>query len=185
MTLQKWLNRDDTELINIIKSEIREHVAKLHASNVKFYCYAILPLSGASYSAEYLVAAFNCEADISPENTTDTYYRYSVDEWENYEDGEFRNANKFIESLNSQFQQLHLKKDSNDFVMDEFEIAHVKKLHNAILNALIKLRREGLFGSYENFVIIWIPDSDDEIIYRSAKALNSASIYEKFMSEFG
>ena len=144
--LQIWLNRDDTELINIVKSEAREHVAKLHASDVKFYGYAILPLSGALYSAEYLVAAFNREIDISPENVTDTYYRYSVDEWENYEDHEFRDANKLIESLNSQFQQLHVK-DESSFLMDEFEIVHVEKLHDAILNALIKLRHEGLFRS--------------------------------------
>lgn len=182
--LEKWLDRDDTELVNIIKSDVRKHVSKLHASSVKFYGYAILPLSGASYPAENLLAAFNRETDISPENATDAYYRYSVDEWENYEDNELNNANKLIELLNSQFQQLHIEKDPNNFLMDEFDIAHVVKLHNAILNALIELRHDGLFGSYENFAIIWIPDSDDEIIYQSAKALNSASIYDAFMSEF-
>ena len=84
-----------------------------------------------------------------------------------------------------QFQQLHIKEDSNDFVMDEFEIAYVKKLHNAILKALIKLRYDEIFGSQNNFVIIWIPDSDDEIIYQSAKVLNSTTVYETFMTEFG
>ena len=113
------------------------------------------------------------------------FYRYSVDEWENYEHGEFSDTNKFIQSLNSQFQQLHFKEDPNNFVMDEFEIAHIEKLHNAILRALIDLRDDGIFGSNNNFVIIWISDSDEEIIYQSAKALNSASVYETFMSEFG
>lgn len=184
MTLQKWLNRDDTELINIIKSEIRQHVCKIHASGVNFYVYAILP--GTSYSVDRLIAAFNRETDINPENTNDTYYRYSVDEWENYEYGEFNDANKIIESLNSQFQQLHIiKEDPNNFVMDEFEIAHITKLHNAILTALIELRDDGIFGNSNNFVIIWIPDSDDEIIYQSAKALNSTSVYESFITEFG
>ena len=51
--------------------------------------------------------------------------------------------------------------------------------------ALIELRHDRVFGSNDNFVIIWIPDSDDEIIYQSAKALNSVSVYETFMSEFG
>lgn len=69
--------------------------------------------------------------------------------------------------------------------MDEFEIAHITKLYKAILKALIKLRHDGIFGSIDNFVIIWIPDSDDEIIYQSAKALNSASVYETFIAEFG
>lgn len=183
MTLQKWLNRDNTELVNIIKSQIREHVSKLRTNNVKFYGYAILP--GTSYSVDNLVAAFNRETDISPENITDTYYKYSVDEWENYEHDEFRDANKLIESLNLQFQQLHVKEDPNNFVMDELEIAHIEKLHNAILTALIELRDDGIFGSNNNFVIIWIPDSDDEIIYQSAKALNSASVYETFIAEFG
>ncbi|BAY83810.1 hypothetical protein NIES267_33040 [Calothrix parasitica NIES-267] len=181
--LLKWLNRDDTELVNTIKSEVGQHVSKIHAISVNFYGYAILP--GTSYSVDNLVAAFNRETDITPENTTDTYYRYSVDEWENYEHGEFINTNKLINSINSQFQQLHIKEDSNNFLMDEFEIAHVTKLHNAILKALIELRYDGIFGSNDNFVIIWIPDSDDEIIYQSAKVLNSASVYETFMAEFG
>ncbi len=92
---------------------------------------------------------------------------------------------KLINSINSQFQQLHVKEDPNNFVMDEFEIAHVTKLHNAILKALIELRNDRIFGSNDNFVIIWIPDSDDEIIYQSAKVLNSAFVYETFMAEFG
>ncbi|MEO0844250.1 MAG: hypothetical protein AAF063_36070 [Cyanobacteria bacterium J06643_5] len=49
MTLQKWLNQNDTELVNIIKSEVAKHVSKLDASNIKFYGYAILP--GTSYSS--------------------------------------------------------------------------------------------------------------------------------------
>ena len=51
--------------------------------------------------------------------------------------------------------------------------------------ALIELRHDRVFGSNDNFVIIWIPDSDDEIIYQSAKALNSVSVYETYMSVFG
>ncbi|MBV6624339.1 MAG: DUF4303 domain-containing protein [Rivularia sp. (in: Bacteria)] len=183
MTLQKWLNRDDTELINIIKSEVCQHISKIHAIGVKFYGYAILP--GTSYSVDNLVAAFNCKTDISSENTNDTYYRYSVDEWENYVHNEFINTNKLINSLNSQFKELHVEKNVNNFVMDEFEIAHITKLHKAILIALNELRHNGLFGNNNNFVIIWIPGSDDEIIYQSAKVLNSACVYETFMREFG
>lgn len=72
-----------------------------------------------------------------------------------------------------------------NFIIDEFEIAYIKKLHKVILIALTELRNDEIFGSNDNFVIIWIPDSDDEIIYQSAKVLNSDSIYNSFISEFG
>ena len=181
--LQIWLEQDNRELINVIKSDIRQHLSKLRDNNVKFYGYAILP--GTSYSVDNLVAAFNCETDISPENIADLYYRYSVDEWQNYEHDELSNASKLIKSLNSQFKDLHFKEDSNNFLMDEFEIAYITKLHKAILTALIELRHDGLFGSNDNFVLIWLPDSDDKIIFQSAKALNSALVSHQFISELG
>ncbi|BAY95233.1 MULTISPECIES: hypothetical protein [unclassified Tolypothrix] len=71
--LQAWLDRDDHELVDAIKSEIHDHVAKLHARGDQFYGYAILP--GEFDTIHNLVVAFNRESDIAPENVTDSYYR--------------------------------------------------------------------------------------------------------------
>lgn len=181
--LTQWLNRDANKLVKTFKLEVSEHISKINAKNGEFYGYAILP--GTSYSVDNLVAAFNQETDLSPEHKNDTYYRYSVDEWENYEQNQFRNTNKILDSLNSQFQELHVKENPNNFVMDELKIAYINKLHEAILKALLELRRDGIFGNDNNFVVIWIPDSDEEIIFRSAKVLNSVTVYDRFISEFG
>lgn len=189
--LQAWLDRDDVELINTIKLEIRQHLTKLKASGNNFYGYAILP--GESYLIQNIFPAFNRESDIKSENSDDSdddiYYRYCVDEWENWEYDEFPKTNKLIDLLNSQFKELHPKKypdkpSMEDFFLDDFEVAHVDKLLDAILTAMIELKHDGLFDS-DKFLIIWFSDSDDDIINKSVKELNSTIVYENFRQEFG
>lgn len=186
--LQAWLDRNDVELINTIKLEIRQHLTKLKASGNNFYGYAILP--GESYLIQNIFPAFNCESDIKSENSDDDiYYRYCVDEWENWEYDEFPKSNKLIDLRNSQFKELHPKKypdkaSMEDFFLDNFEMAHVDKLLDAILKAMIGLKHERIFNS-DKFLIIWFSDLDDEIITKSVKELNSQTVYETFMQEFG
>ena len=181
--LQAWLDQDDLELVDAIKLEIREHVAKLHARADQFYGYAILP--GEFEAIHNLVVAFNRESDIAPENVTNSYYRYSVDEWSNYEHGEFPKSNAIINLRNSQFQELHSNDNPDNYEMNSWEVAHAIKLLNAILKAMTELRHEGLIGGNKSFAIIWIADSDNSIMPQSAKALNTDAVYKMFVEEFG
>ncbi len=114
--LQAWLDQDDLELVDAIKLEIREHIAKLHARADQFYGYAILP--GEFEAIHNLVVAFNRESDIAPENVTNSYYRYSVDEWPNYEHSEFPKSNAIINLRNSQFQELHGNDNPDNYEMN-------------------------------------------------------------------
>ena len=181
--LQAWLNHNDPELVDVIKMEIREHVAKLHDRGDKFYGYAILP---SEFEAIHnLVVAFNRESDIAPENVTNIYYRYSVDEWSNYAHDKFPKSNAIINLRNSQFQELHGNDNLNNYAMDNWEVAHALKLLHAILKAMTELRYEGLIGGDKSFAIIWIADSDNSIIPQSAKALNTETVYKMFVEEFG
>jgi hypothetical protein len=181
--LQAWLDRDNSELVDAIKLEIREHIAKLHGRGDQFYGYAILP--GDFDAIQNLVVAFNRESDIDPENATNSYYRYSVDEWSSYEHGEFPKSSAIIELHNSQFQELHSNDNPDDYTLDSWEIAHATKLVNAILQAMTELRHDGLIGGDKSFAIIWIADSDESIMSQSAKALNSDDVYSIFVEEFG
>ncbi|MCC5650094.1 DUF4303 domain-containing protein [Nostoc sp. XA013] len=181
--LQAWLDRKDTELVNTIKSEIHEHIAKIHARGDRFYGYAILP--GELYQIDNLVVAFNRESDIALENFTDSYYRYSVDEWSNYEHGEFPKSSAIIDLRNAQFKKMHINNNHDDYAMDDWEIAHAEKLLTTILTAMTELRHDGLIGGDKSFAIIWISDSDCDIMRQSAKVLNSDAVYKTFMKEFG
>ncbi|MBE9119771.1 DUF4303 domain-containing protein [Tychonema sp. LEGE 07199] len=181
--LQALLGRDDSELVDAIKSEIHEHIAKLHARGDQFYGYAILP--GEFYQIHDLVVAFNRESDIAPENVADSYYRYSVDEWSNYEHSEFPKSSAIIDLCNAKFKELHLNDNPDDYAMDDWEIAHATKLLAAILTAMNELRHDSLIGGDESFAVIWIPDSDLDIMKQSAKTLNSSGVYETFIKEFG
>lgn len=183
IALQEWLEYDDLELVDVIKLEIREHIEKLHDRGEQFYGYAILP--GEFEAIHNLVVAFNRDSDIAPENITNSYYRYSVDEWLNYEHDEFPKSNAIINLHNSQFQELNGNDNSNNYVMDNWEVAHAIKLLHAILKAMTELRHEGLIGGDKSFAVIWIADSDNSIILQSAKALNTETVYKVFVEEFG
>jgi hypothetical protein len=181
--LQAWLDRSDLELVDTVKLEIHQHIAKLHGRGEQFYGYAILP--GEFEAIHNLIVAFNRESDIAPENATSSYYRYSVDEWSNYEHGEFPKSSAIIELRNSEFQELHSDDNPDDCAMDNWEVAHAINLLNAILKAMTELRHDGLIGGDKSFAIIWIADSDNSIMLQSAKALNSNAVYQTFVEEFG
>jgi len=179
----EWLYQDEPELVATIVADIERHVSKLRSAGETFYGYAVLP---GEYSTmpdpATLAVAFNRESDIAPKNVNSVYYRYSVDAWRNYVREGFENSTSKLKSLLERFASMH-SKDADDFYLDEYELAFVAKIHRAILDALLKLKRSGLFGS-DTFLIIWYGDSDDEIMHESARALNKAEVYNEYAAEF-
>ncbi len=180
--LNAWLKTADLELTSVVKQEVRQHLASIGSAK-DLYGYAILP--GESYHVHGMLAAYHCESDITEENADSTYFRYSVDEWAHYDHDAFPKSNALLEQRNAHFESLHVKADPDDYVMDETQIAHVDRLRQAIMAALVELKREGALGGDERFTVVWVPDSIDDIIFHSAKALNAIDVYDEFMSEFG
>jgi hypothetical protein len=43
----------------------------------------------------------------------------------------------------------------------------------------------GVFGANELFLVVWISDSDHEIMRKSVRQLNSPPVASEFLSEFG
>lgn len=178
-TLKAWLKNERTDLKEAVKEAVRLHVKKLRSQHTDLYGYAILP--GEPYEVNSLVAVSNKKSDIK-ENSP--YYRYSVDEWEDWDHEALASVTPLIGKINEKFQSLHTD-DPVSFEMDEYEIAHISNFHNAFLSALQELIDENVFDIADRFIAIWISDSDHDIIYKSVRELNSDSVAGEFMEEFG
>lgn len=182
--LQAWLALPDDEVTDTLAAEIRSHAAEL-ANTGGFYAYAVLSLAGDRNKLQHLSAAFNRESDLSPKHANEIYYRLSPNEWANHGQDVYPKSAELITARNTEFAKMHSKANPNDFRLDEFQIAHVRRLHRAILAAMKRVRQEGALGGESSFVVLWAPDSPDDVLYCSAKALNSPPVFEAFWSEFG
>lgn len=181
--LQTWLANDSPDLVAAVISDIQRHVSKLRAAGESFYGYAALPGDyWTQPNPASLVVAFNRESDIAAENSDDAYYRYSVDEWQNYVHDGFDATNSVLKSQLATFKKLH-KAVEDDDQSHRCEIAFVEKSNRAILEALMALKKDGTFAK-GTYLIIWFSDSDAKIMNQSAKLLNNASTYKKYASEF-
>lgn len=181
--LKAWLESDTSELVATIVADIQRHVKTLQSLGNSFYGYAVLP---GDYSTQpnpaSLVVAFNRESDIAPENLTQPYYRYSVDEWQNYVHEGFDDTNAKLESQLAQFKSLHARADDSA-QLDEYEIAFIAKTNRVILDALSELKQNGTFGD-DTYLIIWFSDCDYEIVNESARVLNDKDVYQLYAAEF-
>ena len=175
--VREFLDRDQNDLIEALEEEINSHVSGIHN---EIYGYAIH--AGVDFSVSDLVPVWNAESDILECNRSEVYYRYSVDEWQNWGRDNFPLSNQLIDRLNSEFDSIHQRADDT-FLLDEFEIQHIENLHNSILSALLNCRQSGKLNSIE-YLVIWIPDSNASITENSVRELNPTEIYRAFQSEF-
>lgn len=101
------------------------------------------------------------------------YYRLSPDEWSDWDDfGMFDQVNRIINQYGQDMEE-HFSKFK-------------KEVLGQALQALLELEAEGLFGpkNDQRFLVVWLSDSNDEIINTSAKKLISKKVYEVYASEF-
>ncbi|HEX3628405.1 MAG TPA: DUF4303 domain-containing protein [Verrucomicrobiae bacterium] len=179
-TLKEWLASERHELLDGTKQAIRQYVAQLRAQHSDIYGFALLP--GETYEIKDLVAAWNRTQDIKKDGS---YYRYCVDEWIHWDHKALSAVTPLIAVLNQQFSGLH-SKDADDFVMDEFEIAHIRAYRSTFTRALRELKSEGVFDfpNADPYLAIWFSDSGSDIIFASVKELNSQRIIDEFKSAF-
>ena len=182
--IQSWLERQDQELVDVIKQDVKHHILEIHNRGLSLSGYSILT---ASHISEIYcnVAVFNCESNISQEPTS-PLARFSVDEWQNYSDKAFAKTNEVIKKRNSYFESLCRAQEPLADSLNDLSEIHVHKLHACMIESLAALRREEVFVGDNIFLVVWIPDSGpDEIVYRSVKRLNSDAVYRKFVAAIG
>jgi hypothetical protein len=180
--LVKFLNEIRPALIEAISAGVQEHVASLRARGIDFDGYALLP--GEFYKLHDIVAVSSSLSDVPvpPEDSQYNYYRFSVDEWKNWDSEWFSAANHVLLEANRRFATAHV---GASFVMDEVQVALANGLLDSVLCGLEQAKQLGTFGGTAPFLVIWITDSSCEIIYESAQRLNRPDVVADFMTEFG
>ena len=177
--LKAWLESNDSELESIISSDIGRHVELLRFSGLDFYGYAALPGEHTTMpNPATLAAAYNCNTDIEPKDAHDPYYRYCVNEWQNFVMDGFDASVACLERRLRDFRSIH-PTDPRRTVFDEVEPAFFARINHSILNAMQKLRNTATFAE-ETFLIVWFPHPNEEITNRSARVLNSEGVYQLY-----
>ena len=158
-----------------IISDLKRHVRKLREAGIEFYGYAVLP---PDYYTELnpvsITAAYNRESDIAHDQRDSAYYRYSVDEWANYDNDGFDTVKSELNALLP-----HARSSETGSTDDRF----VDSIYREFLIAMESLRREEDFKSVP-YLVLWISDSDPGLMRRSARLLNDDGVYSEFASEF-
>ncbi|WP_426161419.1 DUF4303 domain-containing protein [Pseudoduganella sp. R-34] len=171
-------------LIAAVVEDVKTHLTRLAATGREIYGYALLP--GEFYDIHSVVVATNSEGEIEIPCSDDLYryYRYSVDEWRNYDQKEFAKTNAILLVANERFKALYTREDGS-YQMDECEVAFANGVLDALVDGLDAAKKAGEFGSREKFLVVWIADSDVPIMSESSRRLNSAAVAADFSAEFG
>jgi len=178
-----WLASIDEQLVEAVVADVASHVSGLDDIHRAFYGYAVLPSDDATAAGPPNISvAYNLESDIDPKNKRSNYYRFSVDEWVNYERNGFDQTNMRLNQLAEQFEELRRTFFDTKRLQPE-DSAYIAKRHQSILRALRLLQEKKVIRD-GTFLVIWLSDSDDNIMLNSAKLLNPPKVYKAFASEF-
>jgi hypothetical protein len=165
--VDRFLSRDDSRLIETLSAEIVAHVSVIDA---EVFGYAIL--TGNDTSVEDLMCAYD-------RNTPKNDERFDVHAWEMCP-GCLDNADDVLAELNEEFNRLY-PTDPTRSETDEIEDAHVAKLHESIIAAMLRAQQQNeTLRSEDVFCIFTIPDSLLEIDLRASKLLNSDAIHTRY-----
>ena len=177
--LARWLSSEDPKFVDAIVSDIERHVDSLRSNGQSFCGYAILP---GDYRTQpepaSIVVAFSRESEL-----TDDFSRFSVNDWQNFVYDGFAKTNSELKSLLNEFRDRHTRIQDGP-IIDDYEVAYIEKIDRAILNALLELKRLGVFTD-DQFIVIWYSNADCDIVNDSARQLNVPDTYKKFKTQFG
>lgn len=175
-----------------LKSALSAHVNQLKGTYPDLYGYAILP--GDEFSVSHLVAAFNREGDLEARShfpgVSETYYRFSVDEWKHYDQTGLGTVTPIIQELVDRYGRLNPTDDWEGWglgkVAPRVEAGLLARLHSVLLEAMFELKKTGVFRLEQSdlFLAIWISDSHASIMFDSIARLNSDSVVTQFNKEF-
>lgn len=166
------LARIKDKVVPAVKQDVTKHLASLSKAGVGFYGYAIQTPTWRDVSQP--IAVYNLESDLSEENKRDTYYRYSVDEWQHYENDALPLTTRLMTDIDADFGRL----EDSSGVDDKY----YNRVYSAFADALAQLKDNNSFPA-NAFLIVW--NEDEELMTKFARKLNSKSVATAFAEEFG
>lgn len=152
-----------------LKTAIAAQYKKLAAKYPDLYGYALYTTD--DLAGIYGIANRESSLTVPPKDKMYNYYRYFAVEWNERGFGTFNSVNKLLNKL---FQA---QSDESSKLREN--------VLNLCLDVLRQLEGDGLFGprTTKRFVAICIADSDDEIMLRSVKGLNSRAVAKAYESQ--
>ncbi|WP_299973852.1 DUF4303 domain-containing protein [uncultured Pseudoteredinibacter sp.] len=154
-----------------LKKAIANHYARVRELYDDLYGYTLYT-DGSLCS---IGPVCNRESDITVPESDEMYpyYKYSAVGWSNFEDF------GIFDGVNSRLAKI-MDCDHPEWIERRQEVLE------ACLCTLSELDKSNLFEPKDSgrFIAICIADSDDPIMKKSAKLLNSSSVYEAYAKEF-
>lgn len=166
---------DNAELLTKLQTELHTAITSHHADLIRQFddvCgYAICapPYFEHIFPAYQLTSALqDCSADSLGLAT------HFPPEWKSF------GTTLFDDSFNSLVSQVSQRRCDNESLSAD-------GVYNAILDVLVELERDGIFGarSTDRFVTMWDVGGDESMILSTSEKLNSADLHSSVLSAFG
>lgn len=167
------MNHQFDELKIALLSATEVHYSRLHAQCNSQDLYGYSLYTDDSVTSIGPVANSNEKIPVRVDDPLHNYYRYGPQEWLIWDDfGLFGEVNRIIASIH----------DCGGLSFD----AKRDGILGAAFEALVILEERDVFGprTDRRFVVLWLSDSADPVMNRSARELNSDAVFLAYSSEY-
>jgi hypothetical protein len=167
------MNHQFDELKRALLSATEAHYHRLHAQGNSQDLYGYSLYTDDSVMSIGPVANSSEKIAVGVDDPLHNYYRYGPQEWSIWDDhGLFEEVNRIIASIH----------DREGLSFD----ARRDGILQAAFEALVVLEERHVFGprTDRRFVVLWIADSADPVMTRSARELNSDAVFLAYASEY-
>lgn len=166
---KKWIDEEVKNIFSIFKEELKNHLKLLRSERPETYGYAILLSEDLEFSTAVSVTNTN---EFLVQNKDSEYIKdikYIPDEWQDWHYNAFSNFNEKYKAFYTEFTLIH--PSSGRLYYGETELYLFNCLYDSYLNAMFELKNEGFFGNIK-YIVIWVSDSDRDIMRKSLLKLN-------------
>lgn len=163
---------DYAEFKRALKTAIARHFTKLSTKLSRNRCNGYSLYSSDDVPSIGPVANRSGALKVKPGHSEYAYYRFSVDEWSEWEDwGLFDSVNALIRQYSK---------------ADNYLSKVAPRLLALCSDALAESKKEGVFtaAARDLFLVVWVCDSSNSMIQESAARLNPPKAYRAFATEF-
>jgi hypothetical protein len=143
--LREWLAQPRTELITAVGESVRKHVAAMRANGLELKGYALYTERPRGFFTVDRILAI-CTIRLES--------RFLFDEWKTWDRSLFEPANVLLAGANARFSVLHPACRRNGRGVDEYMVAHVNSLLDAVIEGIAAAKADGVFGDNPPFLAV-------------------------------